>query len=99
MNTLSLVLPMRCARKLSAANTNHFYRDAKLLALEFNYYIALAASDKHYSVELEVPFSTDKDALMFVCACFEEDGYEVTVKIGSESRLVTICWEKEEQYD
>lgn len=99
MNTLSLVLPVRCAQKLSAPGTNRFYRDAKLLILEFNYYIALAASDKHHSVELEVPFSTDKDALVFVCACLEEDGYEVNVKIGSESRLVTICWKKEEQYD
>lgn len=99
MNTLSLVLPVKCAQKLGALGTNHFYRDTKHLVLEFNYYIALAASDRHCSVELEVPFSTDKDALTFICACFEEDGYEVTVKIGSESRLVTICWEKEEQYD
>ena len=99
MNTLSLVLSVRCAQKLSASSTNRFYRDAKLLVLEFNYYIALATSDKHCSVELEIPFSTDKDALTFICAWFEEDSYEVTVKIGSESRLVTICWEKEEQHD
>ena len=92
MNTLSLVFPLKGAQTLSAPYPNRFYRDTKVLVSEFNYYIALAASDGDYNVTLEVPTSVDQDAFVFVCACFEEEGYDVTINTGSECARVYINW-------
>ena len=100
MNTLSLVFPLRCAKKLSASSTDCFYRDTKHLVLEFNSWIAKEASQGYRHALIKVPKHFNKDAVMFVCACFEEEGYEVIIETSDpEQAYVHINWVRGEQYD